>query len=179
MRSKTYSGLLLRPHAAAIGALIREHGCRSVLDVGCGKGEQYRWVSPGPPHSAVPSGLTLEQFWGVEVTKYDPAVPAYVAEPRGTFDAVLCTHVLGSVPTVDLPWFIDRLYGWASRVVYVAEKLGPVKKRVLDDVPGLPRGYQRADWLRVLDRPAGRGLHVVLSTTGDESGTIREQVRIR
>lgn len=151
--SKTYSGKFLRPHAPAILQLIEEHGCSSVLDYGCGKGAQYEWVSHGGPDQSIPEGMTLERFWGVTVRKYDPAWPPFSAEPVGTFDLVLCTHTLGSIPLQDLPVIVDRLYALTRKVLYVAEKLGPVQKQVRPNPEEHPNGWSREDWARLLHRP--------------------------
>lgn len=167
--SKTYSGRFLRPHAKKIRELIDLYGVRSILDYGCGKGEQYKWISQPGAATDVPHGLTLEQYWGIEVCKFDPAWPPFAAEPRETFDLVLCTHVLGSIPVQDLPAIIERLYIHSDRAVYVAEKLGPVRKQVFANPEIMPREWVRADWERAL-RPVPPGLEVWLSTREKERG---------
>lgn len=140
--SKTYSGKLLRPHKPYLSDLIALLDATSVLDIGCGKGAQYEWVD----HQ---DGKTLEQAWGVAVTKYDPAWPPFATEPVGTFDLVICTHVLGSVPIEDLDWFFDRVFGFADKAVFFAEKLGPVKKSALT-APGRPTDWTAPQWLEAV-----------------------------
>lgn len=160
--SKTYSGKFLRPHAPAIRELIEAHQVASILDYGCGKGEQYRWVSHGGADQSIPAGETLESFWGVQVVKHDPAWPPYAAEPVGQFDMVLVTHVLGSIPLVDLPEIVTRLHAMTRKVLYVAEKLGPVHKEVFTDYGAHPMGWTRDQWAAALRRPSG--CTVILST---------------
>lgn len=149
--SKTFSGKLLRPHAPFIKAIIDRHNCRSILDYGCGKGEQYRWVSHGEGAS-IPGGMTIEQFWGIPVTKYDPAYEPFSEKPQGKFDLVICTHTLGSIPVQDLQWIIDELYGFANKALYVAEKIGPIKKHAIERRSLCPVNWQAEDWARVLKR---------------------------
>lgn len=149
--SKTFSGKLLRPHAPFIKELIDRHQCKSVLDYGCGKGEQYRWVSHGWDAS-IPGGMTIEQFWGIEATKYDPAYKPYAAKPQGKFDLVVCTHTLGSIPIADLGWVIDELYGYANKALYVAEKIGPVKKNVIGRRDLCPMKLDALTWMGLLKR---------------------------
>jgi hypothetical protein len=169
--SKTFSGKFLRPHAPFIKEIIDRLGCQSVLDYGCGKGEQYTWISHGGDAS-IPEGMTLEQYWGVPVTRYDPAYPPFAAEPMGQFDLVLCTHTLGSIPTKDLPWVVDRLHSLAGKALYVAEKIGEVRKQVISQPEGFPRGWTHADWKRALQRETE--LEVTLSTrTRYASGQVR------
>jgi hypothetical protein len=168
--SKTYSGKFLRPHAPFIKAIIDRLGCTSVLDYGCGKGEQYTWI--GHEGSAIPAGMTIEEYWGVVVTRYDPAYPPFSAEPVGQFDLVLCTHTLGSIPTHDLPWVVDRLHSLATKAVYVAEKIGEVRKQVISQPEGFPRGWTHADWKRALRRDTD--IEVTLATrTKFASGQVR------
>lgn len=162
--SKTYSGKFLRPHAPFVLEIIQRLGCRSVLDYGCGKGRQYEWVSHGGDAS-IPQGMTIEQYWNVPVTKYDPAWPPFAQEPFGQFDLVICTHVLGSIPIRDLGYVIGRVYGLASHAVYIAEKLGPVQKQVFSGSEAMPRGWSADDWramLLAVERP--KDLEVTLAT---------------
>lgn len=144
--SKTYSGRFLRPHAQAVKGLIERHGATSILDYGCGKGDQYQWVGEGKV-GGVPAGMTLEQFWGVPVHKYDPAWPP-LAKPEpeeivakhGRFGVTLVTHVLGSIPIFDLTrWVFPRLAELTSGAIYIAEKVGPVRKQVITQTEILPR----------------------------------------
>lgn len=125
-KGKAFTGKFLRPHAIFIKEIIDRLGCKTILDFGCGKGHQYEWVIPS-------TGQTIEQLWGVEVTKYDPAYEPFAAEPQGTFDLVICTQVLGAIPVTDHHWVIDRLYSLATKAIYVSERLGEARKVVGDD----------------------------------------------
>jgi hypothetical protein len=153
LASKTYSGRLLRPHALFLYNLIQRYGVRSVLDYGCGKGQQYTWVSDGKT-ADVPAGQTIEQYWGLNVDKFDPAWPPFAEmppkrhQPHG-WDLVLCTHVLGSVPLVDLPRFLRHVAGHANDVLYIAEKVGEVGKQVNPDAEEFPR-FSRAQWVEAI-----------------------------
>lgn len=174
--SKTYSGRFLRPHAVPIRELLTRRLCLSILDYGCGKGEQYRWRSHSD-ETGVPAGLSLEQFWGVMVRKYDPAWPEYSTFPEGPADLVICTHTLGSVPAIDLPAVIGEVSGLARKVLYVAERVGPVRKRVFTTDP-MP-GYDRAGWIAALLEARRGEAEIWLSTS--ERGpagkvTIRERI---
>jgi hypothetical protein len=153
--SKTFSGRFLRPHAPFIGEVISRLGCETVLDYGAGKGLQYEWINPE-------TGRTIEQDWGVQVHKYDPAWPPFAAKPEGPFDLVICTHVLGSVPVVDLGWVVDRLYALAGKALYVAEKIGPVKKQVLTHAAECAVGWTAEQWKAALRRDSG--IEVTLAT---------------
>lgn len=142
-RSKTYSGKLLRPHKVYLTALIEECGIAGALDYGCGKGEQYRWVDPT-------DGKTLEELWGFEVAKFDPAWPAYEIEPDGSFDLVICTHTLGSIPIEDHAWVLDHIFRRATKAVFIAEKIGGIKKVVHGFRSGFVNGWSRERWIETI-----------------------------
>lgn len=145
LASKTYSGSLALPHAPYIKALIEKHDVKTVLDYGCGKGIQYSEPDPD-------IGQTLDDYWGVKVAKYDPAWKPYAAEPKGTYDLVICTHVLGSIPLEDIEVVVDRLYALATKAVYIGELIGPVKKTVFRNPERLVGGLQPNEWVPILAR---------------------------
>jgi hypothetical protein len=144
--SKTYSGSLMRPHVPYLSDLIRELHVTSALDYGCGKGEQYRWQDPFYGYQ------TVEERWGFEVTKYDPCHAPYTAEPTGMFDLVICTHTLSLVPLADLDWVLGRLFGFAAKAVFVAEKIGERKKGEVADPGERAIGWLVPDWLDRMQR---------------------------
>jgi hypothetical protein len=83
----------------------------------------------------------------LEVRKYDPCYAPYAAEPEGPFDLVICTHTLSLVPLHDLDWVLTRLYGFASKAVFVAEKIGGRKKAEVADPVERAIGWHVDRWL--------------------------------
>ena len=123
LTSKTYSGKLVRPHVKFIKKLIDEYDCKTMLDYGAGKGKQYEWLVDGK--------TPMEEYLGVNVTKYDPAWPPYEKDPEGKFDITICTNTLGRIPFVDMDWVVDRIYALTNKVLYVAVGYGGrLKKRL-------------------------------------------------
>jgi hypothetical protein len=143
-KTKAFTGKFLRPHAAFIGEIIKRLGCTSILDYGCGKGQQYEWVIPS-------TGQTIEDLWGVRVTKYDPAYPPFAERPTGKFDLVICTQVLGTIPKPDIHWVIDDVYSYATKAVYVSERLGEARKEIADQSLR-PFDWSVEDWTDALSR---------------------------
>lgn len=153
--SKTFSGQLVVPHAETVKELIGRHEVRSILDYGCGKGLQY-----------ADHATSLEAHWGVPVTKYDPAWPPYADEPVGTFDMVICTHVLEWIPPSDVGWVIDRIYSLAIKAVFIAEILGEPKKRILRDQAPRP---SLNEWLDLLRRPSSVPIYLSVKKPDDST----------
>lgn len=140
-RAKTYSGSLMRPHVPYLEGMIARNGCRSALDYGCGKGVQYEWRDPNA------GGRTVEERFGFKVRKYDPCYEPFAEEPTGTFDLVICTHTLALIPLQDLDAVILRLFGFADRALFIAEKIGDRKKAEVEDPRTRAIGWTVQQWL--------------------------------
>ena len=155
-QNKTFSGQFTWKQRKRIKPLIERFGCTSMLDYGSGKGKQYDTA-----FNRDADGKSLVEFFGIQPTLYDPGVPKYSAEPKGKFDLVICVQVLGSIPTVDLPWVIDRLYGFADKAGFVTERINaPNNKPIFDDMADeMPRGMGIEDWMKLLRRP-GSPIHL-------------------
>jgi hypothetical protein len=81
----------------------------------------------------------------------DPGVKRFKNEPTGKFDMVICVQVLGSIPKDDLPWVVDRLYGFATKVIFVAERLIIPRKQIYAKMEeDMPYGLSRGEWLKIL-----------------------------
>lgn len=170
--AKTWSGGLAVRHGRRIKAMIDRLGAKSVLDYGCGKGQQYH-------HEF--DGQKLEAFWGVPVTKYDPALPSDWYEqrlpkfekfapvhvlttlPEGqTWDLLVCTHVLGCIPPADLTgWVIPLFHRIIKKGMYFAENLQPATKKVVKDEElkaALARSWGPKEWVEVVTLDGGSNL---------------------
>ena len=142
-KGKQFTGKFLRPHAPFIKEIIDRLGCKTVLDYGCGKGQQYEWVMPN-------AGTTIEQYWGVAVTKYDPACAPFAKEPVGKFDMVICTQVLGAIPVSDIEWVVNRLYSLSKKALYISERLHTPRKLIADN--SLRPAWKANEWKAELTR---------------------------
>lgn len=174
MHARTWSGGLATRHAARIKAMIDRIGAKSILDYGSGKGIQYA----GAAHD----GKRLEDYWGVPVFKFDPAVPPNWRESRigrvkfadmphdikvhtvlpedGEWDMLVCTHVLGCIPVVDLEgWVVPLLHRVIKKGFYFAENMGQATKRVVKDKESkkaLKRQWTPDDWVKAVTPPDDR-----------------------
>lgn len=162
--SKTYSGSLLRPHKPFLSVMVEQLNIRSALEIGAGKGRQWSWVDPI-------DGLTMEHAWGFDVVKHDPCWPPYEAEPQGTFDLVICAHTLALIPLQDQDAFLRRLYGFANKAVFIAEKIGERKKAEVADESERAINWPAEKWLAHVGNFASRftEIETVLSLRVRES----------
>lgn len=155
--TKKFNGRFLWRYLDVLEPALRELGCKTLLDYGSGKGKQ--WATPLDE-----SGQLLADRLGVEVTMYDPGLSQYSKLPVGKFDAVVCTQVLGSIPVADLPWVVDRMYGYADKLLFVGERLRKVRKKFLDHMKDqMPHEWSHEQWEDALRRP-DHGIRVLLKT---------------
>lgn len=102
-----YAGDSTKIHKYNIGEFIESLDCKSILDFGCGKGNQYHIEK-----------IHETNFRGVMPSLYDPAVEQYSVLPDGTFDAVMSTDVLEHIEEEDLDDVFKLLYSKANKFVY-------------------------------------------------------------
>jgi len=124
-RGNFFKGLSTCSWNAEIGEMINRHGAKTLLDYGCGKGEQYRSKREHTNWTGWLSG---------EPTLYDPGVPDYENPPaKGTlFDGVLCIDMLEHIDEPDLDRIISHVYSYAQTFVVFAVHTGPARKRLPD-----------------------------------------------
>lgn len=158
---KTWSGGLMTRHVERIKSLIAWEGCEDALDYGCGKCLQY--ITP------MEDGRSVEEFLGIPIYKMDPAVTPDFRRPANMprdyriaqtlpadqqWDLVICTHVLGSLPTEDLrDWAVPLLHARARKAIYVAENLSIPHKNPFSTTADKPRVWTAAQWMELLEIP--------------------------
>jgi hypothetical protein len=139
LNSSSWAGTDCKNYHNQIRVLMDKYAAKTVLDYGCGKGRQYQnLVSYGMPHDKVTEPMTFQTRINADsVYKFDPCVKEFEIEPVGqTFDTVICTQVLGSIPDVDIPWLRDKLMNYATKFVFIGlhklDKPVKSKKRMYD-----------------------------------------------
>jgi hypothetical protein len=155
VQNKTFSGQFTWKQRKRIKPLIDRFSCKTMLDYGSGKGKQYDTA-----FNRDKDGKSLVDYFGIVPVMYDPGVPKLAAEPKGKFDLVICVQVLASIPTADLPWVIDRLYGYADKALFVTERIKAANKPIYRDIEAdMPRSLSVDDWMALLRRP-GSPVHL-------------------
>ena len=137
--SSSWAGNDSKSYHNYIRFLMDKYNAKTVLDYGCGKGNQYVDVVPYIlPNKQLTEPMTFQTRINAEsVYKFDPCVKEFEIEPLGgKFDTVICTQVLGSIPDVDMPWLRDKLMNYATKFVFIGlhkpDKPIKPKKRMYD-----------------------------------------------
>lgn len=165
-RSRTWSGGLAVRHGYRIKDFIDRIGAKSALDYGCGKGIQYL-------HKF--DDKLLEDFWGIPVFKYDPAVTPgwqnnrqkfagvdvgvqWQLPEHGEWDLLICTHVMGCIPDEDLRgWVIPEIFHKRiKKGMYFAENVLPPTKKVVrdaDDAEAMAVRRSPQEWVDLVKCP--------------------------
>jgi hypothetical protein len=127
---RTFPGESLPRQAPHIKRLIKLTGAATLLDYGCGKGQQYLPRRTSDPDEGV-EYPDMQSYWGVKaIQRYDPAYQPFTQLPSGNFDGVICTDVLEHCPEEDIPWILGELFGYATKFVFANVACFPAKKRL-------------------------------------------------
>ena len=106
--NKKYRGDNLAPQIHHILELIQMTQSTTLLDYGCGKGNQ--WTNNVLP---------------VTPTLYDSAVPEHENKPNGQFDGVISTDVMEHIPEEQIPQVFQEISQYATRFVFLAIATDP------------------------------------------------------
>ncbi|MEM2618595.1 MAG: class I SAM-dependent methyltransferase [Candidatus Hadarchaeales archaeon] len=86
-----------KPHVKTIWQLFLKHGCRRILDVGCG----YGWLGKHKPEGLEVIGIDIEKRKLELAEKHEAVVIGDVCHlpfKDSSFDGVLASHVLEHIP---------------------------------------------------------------------------------
>ena len=113
-----YQGEQLLNYRLILKEIIEQTASRTILDYGCGKGQQYRPMPVSNSEGAIVAN-SIQDYWGVdEINLYDPGVEAFWDLPEGTYDGVISTDVLEHVPESDIPWVVAEQFSLANKFVF-------------------------------------------------------------
>lgn len=126
--NKSWAGYDVVKYQNCIKDLVDRYGARTILDYGCGKGQQY---TEPLPYAGEHNWQTFDAYLGVSVYCYDPCVAGLeTPPPAGTkFDGVICTQVLNSIPDHDLSWVSKQLFSHTDKFCFVSLNFQQVAKK--------------------------------------------------
>jgi hypothetical protein len=116
-KNKVWRGKDCCKWAASIRPYLEQNQCATVLDYGCGKGEQYSTELFYDVHTD--RNWRVQDYWRVAVTEYDPCVAGKDQLPDGQWDAVISTQVLGCIPDADVRWVIELMASRARKLLFI------------------------------------------------------------
>ena len=103
-----YTGDMLIYQLHHIKKLIELTDAKTLLDFGCGGGEQYN------------DPVYLQKELGIMPALYDPGVIEYQKFPLGTFDGVYSTDVMEHIPKDELSDALEIIFYKATKFVFLA-----------------------------------------------------------
>jgi SAM-dependent methyltransferase len=116
--NKSWAGYDVVKYQNKIKDLVDRYSAKTILDYGCGKGQQY---TDPLPYAGEDNWQTFDEYLGVTVYRYDPCVAGLdtLPPPDTKFDGVICTQVLNSIPDDDLPWVAKQLESYANKFCFI------------------------------------------------------------
>lgn len=102
----TYTGWSFKNGYKHVTNLISETNSNTLLDYGCGKGQQYHVDK-------------LHEPWGIMPSLYDPGVTEYENLPDGPFDGIYSTDVMEHIPEQVIPSVFDWIFSNATKFVFL------------------------------------------------------------
>lgn len=116
--NKSWDGKDTFSYHRQIRDVVKFYDCKTVLDYGCGKGNQ--WIETVPFWPEV-EPKSFKQYLGIDsVYQYDPCVEQFEqAPPNVKFDLVICNQVLPYIPDQDLVWLKQTLMQHTGKVCFI------------------------------------------------------------
>ena len=99
--------------------IVQQHGCKTMLDYGCGKGLQY------------PQGKNnFAQLIGIkQYSMHDPAYEKYAVLPDGKWDLVVCFDVLPFIPETDIDTVVELMLSRCNKICVIGLQEISITKR--------------------------------------------------
>ena len=107
---RNYQGISLMKETPNIANIVLETNSHTVLDYGCGKGNQY-----------IESHLNiLFHIPDDNIFMYDPGFDEHKKLPDRKFDGVISTDVMEHIPEEIIPKTLNQIFERAEKFVYLA-----------------------------------------------------------
>ena len=107
LNESVFPGDSLKEHVVFLKDLIKQYTPKTLLDYGCGKGNQY-FIDKA--HE--------QYFNGIMPYLYDPAVESHNTLPNEPVDGLFSTDVLEHIPENELDLVFEQMYELSNKFVY-------------------------------------------------------------
>ena len=143
-------GSSILKHVYEISKLVRETDSCTLLDYGCGAGNQY-----------ADAGCHL--YWGgILPALYDPAISRYSERPMGRFDGIICSDVAEHIPEEEIDDFLKDVFNYAAKFVFFSICCRPARKS-LPDGRNCHLTIQPQDWwIRRIDEASNKRIDMAI-----------------
>jgi len=150
-----YPGNSYKHQHPDIAQCVVKYGATSMLDYGCGKGNQW----------------TNSQFWkewGFMPHLYDPAVPQYNKLPTQTFDAIISTDVFEHIPEAEIPGVLYWMFLHANKFIFLGIANTPAKAILPNGENAHCTLKSHKEWEKLIRSCATKQIDVILKTYPDK-----------
>ena len=155
--SDHYWGDMLRHNTSHIEKIIKETESKTLLDFGCGKGNQYFIEEE-------------HKSWGIMPTLHDPGIEEFSTLPDKLFDGVISTDVMEHIPETNVQDVLREIFKRAKKFVFLAISTRPA-------ITILPNGenahctVRPIDWWhKQVNKANTENVYVHLKTYGNSNG---------
>ena len=99
----------------------------SLIDFGCGKAKYYfNKIKINNIYYK-----NIADFWKIQkYFLYDPGVKSFSKYPNEKADGVICTDVVEHIPEQDVIKFIDEIFRFANKFIFIVIICYPAKKKI-------------------------------------------------
>jgi hypothetical protein len=148
---KSWAGFSQASYITDIKTSVEKYNVKSLLDYGCGKGQQYiekLEYTPGVFQ-------TFDEYLGINSSyKFDPCWKEFSVPPdeHQKFDAVIMIQAIGFIPDEDIDVLKNILMNHATKFCFIGEnyssyiKVKPKKVNLLD--PAYFKEVRNPEWYR-------------------------------
>ncbi len=109
-KSVNWSGDGSYQYVEPLKSIINQYECRTMLDYGCGKGDQYT----DDPLTDFSKLIGVDSY-----SLYDPAYEKYNILQEGIWDIAICLDVLPFIPEEDIPTVKELLLSRSNKKVVI------------------------------------------------------------
>jgi len=148
---KTWNGFSQLAYVNDIKALVEKHNANTLLDYGCGKGQQYIEKLEYTPRVF----QTFNEYVNVEsFYKFDPCWSEFKKPPPETqkFDAVIMIQAIGFIPDQDISVLKNILMNHTTKFCFIGENYssyGKVKAKKANNLdPAYFKEVRTPDWYK-------------------------------